>query len=145
MDIVFFLRNILTKNFCIITADFTYCSFTDATVRSILCYFMIGLFSTLLIISLWNSNSHPDIIRTHVSHFDKQQSLLYVTSDKFLSFGLDTSLLRRMNEFPVRHEEFINLGRHLSPAYVRVGGTSADCLTFDREVDRQMWNFLPII
>jgi len=35
-----------------------------------------------------------------------------------------------MNELPVRQEKFINLARHLSPAYVRVGGTSADCLTF---------------
>jgi len=35
-----------------------------------------------------------------------------------------------MNELPVGQQKFINLAHHLSPAYVRVGGTSADCLTF---------------
>lgn len=107
-------------------------SITDSTVRFILCCTVLGLCSTLLILSLWNPNAYVPTIRTHVLHLDRRQPLLHTISDKFLSFGLDTSLLRRMNELPVREEKFINLGHHLSPAYVRVGGTSADCLIFDQ-------------
>ncbi|GAB1860011.1 Heparanase [Camponotus japonicus] len=102
------------------------------TVRFIFCCIALGLCSTLLILSLWNPNTYIPTIRTYVLHLDRQQPLLHTISDKFLSFGLDTSLLRRMNELPVKQEKFINLGRHLSPAYVRVGGTSADCLIFDQ-------------
>lgn len=71
--------------------------------------------------------------RTYVLHLDLRQPLVHTISDKFLSFGLDTSLLRTMDKLPVRQEKFINLARHLSPAYVRVGGTSADCLIFDQD------------
>lgn len=99
------------------------------TVRSVLCCAALGLCSTLLILSLWSFNTQVPI-HSYVFRFDRQQPLLHVVSDKFLSFGLDTSLLRRMDELPVEQEKFINLARHLSPAYVRVGGTSADCLTF---------------
>lgn len=102
---------------------------TGPTVRSLLCCTALGLCSTLLILTLWSSNIHIPI-RSYVFHLNKHQPLLHIVSDKFLSFGLDSSLLRRMNELPVRQEKFINLARHLSPAYVRVGGTSADCLTF---------------
>jgi len=37
-----------------------------------------------------------------------------------------------VNELPIGQKKFINLARHLRPAYVRVGGTSADCLIFDQ-------------
>ncbi|XP_018313598.1 heparanase isoform X1 [Mycetomoellerius zeteki] len=101
----------------------------DPAVRSILCCAALGLCSTLLVLSLWSSNIQVPI-RVYVFHFDRQQPVLHVVSDKFLSFGLDTSLLRRMNELPIGQQKFIDLARHLSPAYVRIGGTSADCLTF---------------
>ncbi|KAL6262659.1 hypothetical protein P5V15_005452 [Pogonomyrmex californicus] len=100
------------------------------SICSILCYITLGLCSMLLILTLWSSNIHVPKIRTYVLHFDKEQPLLHVVSDKFLSFGLDTSLLRRMKELPVGQKKFINLASYLSPAYVRVGGTSADCLIF---------------
>ncbi|XP_029166615.1 heparanase-like [Nylanderia fulva] len=105
----------------------------NSTVRSILCCTVLGLWSLLLILSIWNPNIHIPTIRTNVLHLDLRQPLMHTVSDKFLSFGLDTSLLRMMNELPVRQEKFINLARHLSPAYVRVGGTSADCLIFDQD------------
>lgn len=109
------------------------------TLRSILCCTALGLCSTLLILSLWSSNIQAPIC-SYVFHFDRHQPLLHIVSDKFLSFGLDTSLLRRMNELPVRQEKFINLARHLSPAYVRVGGTSADCLTFVQDQMEQSFS-----
>lgn len=109
-------------------------SLADSTVRFIFCCTALGLCSTLLILSLWNFNTYIPTIRTHVLHLDRQQPLLHTISDKFLSFGLDTSLLRKMNKLPVEQEKFINLGRHLSPAYVRVGGTAADCLIFDQNL-----------
>ncbi|KAL6446435.1 hypothetical protein ACFW04_001186 [Cataglyphis niger] len=106
---------------------------SNSTIRFILCCTVLGLCSTLLILSLWNPNAYIPTSHTYVLHLDQRQPLLHIVSDKFLSFGLDTSLLRRMDELPVEQEKFINLGRHLSPAYVRVGGTSADCLIFDED------------
>lgn len=123
---------ILHNLVCFSLADKFFFSITDSTVSFIFCFIVLGLCSTLLIFSLWNSNTYIPTIRTHVLHLDRQQPLLHTISDKFLSFGLDTSLLRKMNELPVEQKKFINLGRHLSPAYVRVGGTSADCLIFDQ-------------
>lgn len=107
----------------------------NSRVQSVLCCTILGLCSaTLLILSLWNPNNVPiPTTRTYVLHLDLRQPLVHTISDKFLSFGLDTSLLRTMDKLPVRQEKFINLARHLSPAYVRVGGTSADCLIFDQD------------
>lgn len=125
---------ILYSLICFFLAD--KCQFfpiADSTIRFILCCTVLGLCSTLLILSLWNPNAYIPTSHTYVLHLDQRQPLLHIVSDKFLSFGLDTSLLRRMNELPVEQEKFVNLGRHLSPAYVRVGGTSADCLIFDQD------------
>ncbi|OXU26819.1 hypothetical protein TSAR_005050 [Trichomalopsis sarcophagae] len=66
----------------------------------------------------------------HVVALEQSQPLFHTVSNKFLSFGLDSSLLRNMNKLPINQEKFVNLARHLSPAYVRVGGTAADCLYF---------------
>ncbi|XP_028049551.1 heparanase [Monomorium pharaonis] len=104
----------------------------SSALRSLLYCTGFGLCFTIFILSLWNSNLHAPT-RVYVFHFDRQQPLLHIVSDKFLSFGLDTSLLRKMAELPTGQKKFINLAHHLSPAYVRVGGTSADCLTFIRD------------
>ncbi|XP_018393336.1 PREDICTED: heparanase-like [Cyphomyrmex costatus] len=101
----------------------------DPAVRSVLCCTVLGLCSMLFILSVWSSNIQVSL-RSYVFHFDKQQPVLHIVSDKFLSFGLDTSLLRKMDDLPIGQQKFINLARHLSPAFVRVGGTSADCLIF---------------
>ncbi|KAL0110823.1 hypothetical protein PUN28_014045 [Cardiocondyla obscurior] len=105
-------------------------------------YFCISLVlcSMLLIIVflkmpyLYNSDVQ-DFNHFYKLHFDKYQTS--TISKKFMSFGLDTSLLRKMNELPIGQKKFINLARHLSPAYVRVGGTSADCLTFLQDQTEQ--------
>ncbi|KAE9542850.1 hypothetical protein AGLY_002761 [Aphis glycines] len=67
----------------------------------------------------------------HIFILNPKQPLLHTSSTKFLSFSLDTYSLRKMNELPISDEKFINLARLLSPAYVRIGGTSADCLFFN--------------
>ncbi|KAH0947164.1 hypothetical protein HN011_010484 [Eciton burchellii] len=105
---------------------------SGSMIRSVFCCTALGLCSILLILSLWSSSLETRRIRIFILHLDKKQSLLHTTSDKFLSFGLDTSLLRHVNELPIGQKKFINLARHLRPAYVRVGGTSADCLIFDQ-------------
>lgn len=86
-----------------------------------------------LILSAWNSNNTVNqAVNNHVLNLYSRQSLLHTVSDKFLSFGLDTSLLRDMKSLPIKDSKFINLARLLGPAYVRVGGTSADCLHFNQ-------------
>lgn len=71
-------------------------------------------------------------VDNQILHLCSIQSLLHTVSDKFLSFGLDTSLLRDMKSLPIKDSKFINLAQLLGPAYVRVGGTSADCLYFNQ-------------
>lgn len=65
---------------------------------------------------------------------DLAQPVVFRKSQRFLSFSIDSSLLRDMKNFPVRDERFINLAHHLSPAFFRVGGTSADCLFFNETI-----------
>ena len=55
---------------------------------------------------------------------------------------MDTSLLRQMKNLPINHEKFINLARHLSPAYVRLGGTDSDCLYFNQVIHIYKFNYL---
>ncbi|XP_076678139.1 heparanase [Andrena cerasifolii] len=92
-----------------------------------------GVFVLFLLLSAWNLlgmiNPPSD---AHVFYLNRRHSPLYIVSERFLSFGLDTSLLRDMSSLPITNEKFVNLARHLAPAYVRVGGTSADCLHFNQ-------------
>ncbi|XP_034949969.1 heparanase-like [Chelonus insularis] len=104
------------------TKDFT---------KSFFGFFIVGTFLLLLLICLWNIDRHNSS-KTYIIVIDKTSELLYHTSDKFLSFGLDSSLLRDWKTFPVKNDMFANLARHLSPAFVRIGGTSADCLFFNK-------------
>lgn len=92
---------------------------------------IIFILSTALIAyTFWNFNR---IERDNISIFYIHTNEIYTqTSDKFLSFGLDTSLLRNIEELPIADERFINLARHLNPAFIRIGGTSADCLFFNQ-------------
>ncbi|XP_043266874.1 heparanase-like isoform X2 [Venturia canescens] len=100
-----------------------------STVRSVVTSLIVALCMALLILFFWDVSRHS--AKTHVFVIDTSQPILYTTSEKFLSFGLDSSLLRHMKNFPIKDEKFVNLARHLSPAYVRFGGTSADCLFFN--------------
>ncbi|KAK1125195.1 hypothetical protein K0M31_006535 [Melipona bicolor] len=94
---------------------------------------LLGFCMIFLILSAWNFNNTLNrTITSHVFYLNSRQPLLHTVSDKFLSFGLDTSLLRDMKSLPIKDNKFINLARHLAPAYVRIGGTSADCLHFNQ-------------
>lgn len=68
-------------------------------------------------------------------------------SDKFLSFGLDSSLLRYFQKLPINNDKFLNLGYHLKPSYIRIGGTAADCLYFNQVIFHNFFklNFLLMI
>lgn len=94
---------------------------------------IIGLSMAFLMLSVWNfNNSMNQMANTHVYYLHSRQSPSHIVSERFLSFGLDTSLLRDITNLPLLNEKFVNLARHLAPAYVRVGGTSADCLYFNK-------------
>ena len=85
-----------------------------------------------LLFSIWNlSHSLPDTER-HFVILNPRQSVFRTTSSMFLSFGLDSSLLRQMQKLPISVEKFINLATHLSPAFFRFGGTDANCLFFNK-------------
>ncbi|XP_076301398.1 heparanase [Lasioglossum baleicum] len=99
----------------------------------VLSLFILGFCIIFLILSAWNfNNAINETNNVHVWYLNLKRSPRYVVSDKFLSFGLDTSLLRDMENLPIKNEKFINLARYLAPAYVRVGGTSSDCLFFNQ-------------
>ncbi|XP_046627422.1 heparanase-like [Neodiprion virginianus] len=93
-------------------------------------WYMLGFFVVLLILYLFTLNLQR-VEDVTVINLDTRQSIHRRTSTRYLSYGLDTSLLRDMKTLPINDKRFVMLARHLSPAYVRVGGTSADCLFFD--------------
>ncbi|KAI4479544.1 hypothetical protein M0804_010941 [Polistes exclamans] len=104
---------------------------TTTKSRIIINLIVFSIISALLFLfPFWNF-LHYDGENISVFSFNTEK-ILFRTSDRFLSFGLDTSLLRNMKELPLMDERFINLARHLKPAFVRVGGTSADCLFFNK-------------
>lgn len=88
-----------------------------------------------IILSLWNiDNTINPKNNTYVFYLKSKHSLLHTVSNKFLSFGLDTSLLRDIKNLPIKNNKFINLAQYLAPAYIRIGGTSADCLYFNQTI-----------
>ncbi|KAK0097774.1 hypothetical protein PV326_013813 [Microctonus aethiopoides] len=105
---------------------------SNTAIRSLINFIVTGLILSVLLISIWQLSHYHSPSKTHTIVLNVAAPLIHKISKRFLSFGLDSSLLRDMKHFPVRDNRFINLARHLSPAYVRVGGTSADCLFFNR-------------
>lgn len=103
---------------------------SDSILRPGFSSIIAGIFVLCLLLSAWNllGMINAPTSNAHVFYLNRRHSPLHIVSERFLSFGLDTSLLREISSLPIRNEKFVNLARHLAPAYVRVGGTSADCL-----------------
>lgn len=91
----------------------------------------IGLCLSIIILSMWSASRH-NWSDTHIVILNTRQPLLHTTSKNFLSVSIDTFQIRNLSNVPIENERFINLARHLSPAYIRIGGTSADCLYFNQ-------------
>jgi heparanase 1 len=54
-----------------------------------------------------------------------------VVSDKFLSVAIDSHVVaERWKNFDFHSEKVLNMASALAPAYIRLGGTAADLLTF---------------
>lgn len=106
---------------------------SDSILRPGFSSIIAVVFVLFLLLSAWNLLGviNPPS-NAHVFYLNRRHSPLHIVSERFLSFGLDTSLLRDMSSLPIENEKFVNLARHLAPAYVRVGGTSADCLYFNQ-------------
>ena len=101
---------------------------------------MLVLGLGLLVWSLW-SVRHYSPSESYVVAINTTEGVLHTTNPKFLSFGLDSSLLRDRKKFPIDDERFATLARWLSPAWVRVGGTSADCLFFNKVISELLRKF----
>ncbi|XP_076631282.1 heparanase isoform X1 [Colletes latitarsis] len=109
---------------------------TQSILRPIFSFIVAGVCMTFLILSAWNfNNTIYETNNIHVFYLNLKRSPLHIVSNKFLSFGLDTSLLRDIENLPIKNEKFINLAQHLAPAYVRIGGTSSDCLYFNKTME----------
>jgi len=100
--------------------------FPGRRMRSIMTLCFIFLFFSQLNLSQSLSRGESLILI-----LNPEQPLLHTSSTKFLSFGISTSFLRNMDKLLISDEWFINLARHLSPAYIRIGGTAAECLFFN--------------
>ena len=94
----------------------------------------------ILCLFTWSSYFHSILTAINVIILNPEVSTLHYTSKRFLSFAIDASLFRNMNNLPISNKKFINLARHLSPAYVRFGGTSADCIFFN-QVSKKLYIF----
>ncbi|XP_071441792.1 heparanase-like isoform X3 [Hetaerina americana] len=58
-------------------------------------------------------------------------NVVHTTSDKFLSIALDSSILTKgWRKFDIGLPLVINMVSAFSPSYLRLGGTSSDCLIF---------------
>ncbi|XP_014237707.1 heparanase-like [Trichogramma pretiosum] len=95
------------------------------------------MFNSYLLIILkslltWNICS---CLETYTLEFNNSMKIVNTLPDEFVSFGLDTSLLRNMSFLPIDQSKFILLLKHLSPAYLRVGGTASDCLYFNKVLE----------
>lgn len=101
------------------------------TIKILLGTLTLGFCIALIIFLFCNFNQYGTDDFS-VFYLNTQQKLLRSTSNKFLSIALDTSLLRNMEKLPIADERFINLAQHLKPAFIRIGGTSADCLFFQK-------------
>ncbi|XP_066581428.1 heparanase-like [Prorops nasuta] len=109
-------------------------SFEQFVMRNKVYFFLLFIINNIIL--LWAGWSlYKNIAYTQCSiqsfHLDTYQSILHRTNMKFLSVGLDLSLARNMKDVPIKNDLFIKLSKYLSPAFVRIGGTSADCLTFN--------------
>ncbi|XP_017791859.1 PREDICTED: heparanase-like [Habropoda laboriosa] len=82
---------------------------------------IVGFCVIFLLLLAWNlNNTTNQTVNTRVIYLNSRHLLLRTVSNKFLSFGLDTSLLRDMKNFPIKSSKFINLARHLAPAYAQI-------------------------
>ncbi|XP_058808410.1 heparanase-like [Phymastichus coffea] len=103
-------------------------SFVNTTKQ----YYITGMSLIILSAVFLYYGYSTQIPLKHVISLKSNLSLHNIISDKFLSIGLDSSLLRHLSNVPINNKKFMNLARHLSPAFVRIGGTSADCLFFNQ-------------
>lgn len=107
--------------------------FSDQTSKNVIIWSIISvLICTITMIVLFKNRIIEEKL---IIGLNNSQLLLRKTSPRFLSYGLDSSLLRDMKNLPLNDTRFVILARHLSPAYVRVGGTSADCLFFNQVLE----------
>ena len=59
---------------------------------------------------------------------------IHITDERYLSLGLDVNLIRhRWVTFNFTSQRLITMAKALSPAYIRVSGTDADRMLFDKD------------
>lgn len=107
-------------------------NYVNGNSQSIITLLLIGLLGTAVITTMWSIHSPT---KATIFLIDTKLPMLHKTSTRFLSFGLDSSLLRDPKTLPINNEAFMNLAKYLSPAYARIGGTSADCIFFKQNSD----------
>lgn len=72
-----------------------------------------------------------DFGSTHMLFFDEYEPIISKIDTKFLSLGLDTSVIQNgFKKFNMSNPKLIKMISHLSPANLRVGGNMADRLIF---------------
>ncbi|CAH1782773.1 unnamed protein product [Owenia fusiformis] len=89
-------------------------------------------FSTLFMFD----SSQTELVKVEID----LQKIQYKVSDEFLSVGLESEGAVKL--LPDSSPKLLALTRGLSPAYLRIGGTSADFLIFDNtRTDREVYPF----
>ncbi|XP_022903193.2 heparanase-like [Onthophagus taurus] len=77
-------------------------------------------------------NVYPLRKTVHVLYLQSNEPATYITNSKFLSIGLDSSLIADgFKNFDMQNIRLKNMIGNLGPGYLRVGGTLADRLRFD--------------
>ncbi|XP_050308161.1 heparanase-like [Anthonomus grandis grandis] len=69
-------------------------------------------------------------------YIDTQDDPFFIVNDKFISLGLDSSVIARgFPHFNMTDPVLVQMMKYLSPAYLRIGGNQADQIVFLRNAD----------
>ncbi|XP_077286376.1 heparanase [Arctopsyche grandis] len=89
-----------------------------------------SIFAIALIVHLI-TRSLIYLVPPNILYIDVQTAPIHVTSDRYLSFGVDTiQIATSVDNVPFDSRRFQNLTSLLGPAYIRLGGTLSDRLIF---------------
>nr|CAH7728116.1 unnamed protein product [Callosobruchus chinensis] len=101
------------------------------------CIWLMALTIVLFFLLLLVIESFPGTYRyIQIIHIHHNETSTFTTDEKFLSIGLDSSVIATgFKGFNTSSLKLAKMMRHLSPAYLRIGGNLADRLLFSPESD----------
>ncbi|KAJ8940371.1 hypothetical protein NQ318_015764 [Aromia moschata] len=106
---------------------------------------LAAIFVPLLIVLFIITFAISSVDKIQIIYIDRWKPAPFITSTKFLSISLDSSVIANgFKDFNMTDPKLIKMIGHLSPAFLRVGGTLGDKLCFAPDLiesDKNVENF----